>query len=612
MQPAYQCALFAGVFSLLATGTVAASIALSVECAEGCLAPEDDQTADLLLRADESSSVTIRWRAAQNPVPAEHAAVLYAGNPAIRQVIPSRGALKFEPTERGWEAVAEFGAGELGRGSFLAVVSVRRAAGSPDNEEILDWRAFRLLTKADSERRKKLPDPGGNWSIDVRPALLRVTTGRGDLPRARGGGQPVWWSLNERQGDTTDLDIDGENSGVPGVTVQVSTPWQARPDSLKEEVLKQLGLADLKGHEVRFDDLTWFEAPDREFPLKDVGTVLLRHYYTVVTLFTNASVKTFDEKELGRTSLFFPSRYFSHETTANLKPPEDPRFWASYSQREYSSDPRLLNLLAQHVGKHRSVPGLGPVQVDSGDGGSVLYHVGFYARVRPWQAPQVFNAGFVGLDVVAARAGVGGPVAQGSTGDSALRGIWCQVVGCGKSGGKELDLGKPPDGYRVATPVAALATLPGNLPMIGEKPVFAERRVPPSTTLPSLPDATRFGITANLRSGALIQKPFLRDPTDVIPINSYAQFVVKMTVGMLPKTVMVASEEAIMPVRTNFSPIIVVNPASGLWAWLAGAAAVGLVLAFVFIPGFRQFVSAVFALLAAFINRLARLIGPRS
>jgi hypothetical protein len=197
------------------------------------------------------------------------------------------------------------------------------------------------------------------------------------------------------------------------------------------------------------------------------------------------------------------------------------------------------------------------------------------------------------------------------------------VVGCGKQGGKEIDLGNPPNGYRVATPFAALATLPGNLPMISEKPVFAERggllpffrqkddqqRV--ETPVLRLPPTTRFGLTANLRAGALIQKPFLRDPTNVLPINSYAQFVVKITAAMGPKTVMVASDEAIMPVKSDLVSKIVVNSSGWIWALLAGIAVVGVVLSLVFIPGFRLFVSAVFGFFAALINRLAKLIEGR-
>ncbi|TKB83067.1 MAG: hypothetical protein E8D43_15670, partial [Nitrospira sp.] len=424
---------------------------LRVECIQGCEPSGENQSVNLLLRETDSAPVVIRWVTNENPQTEGRILTLYAGNPAMQEAIADRGRLTFTATKNGeWEATRQFVGPELGRGTFLAVLTQRPKGSEQDasgeDEEILDWHAFRLLTTAEQRRKEQGVPPGENWSVSVSPGLLQASSGDRVLPPARDGDKQAWWSLAEMEGNTSDLDLDGENSGIPGLTIQVSTPWHSSAtEGVKDMVLKKI--TGVTGHLVRFEDLEWQEQPDQTITLgADKCVVDIRYYYTVVTLFTNATKRSFDEKEVGAYNVFSSPTYFSHETSARLAHPDDPRFWASYSKREYSADPRMLRILQHHVKRFRTVPGLRTIQQDDGDGGGATYRAGFYARVRPWESPagQVRGAGIISLDVVAARKGIGGIMTQGSAGEP----IWCQVIRCGASG-HGLDLDQPPSGYQV-------------------------------------------------------------------------------------------------------------------------------------------------------------------
>ena len=559
-------------FSLAPMQTLAAS--LRVDCVEGCLPRGTDPTVDLLLRADETGPITLRWEAAEDPSPGKETLRLSAGNPVLQDQIPDRGELSFVQVGALWQTSYTVPAEDLGRGTFLTVLVGKRGG----EEEILDWRAFRLLTRAERDRQEQGPDPSGAWSIDVRPAVLQATSGRGELPRSRGGDERVWWPIAQVGSDTSDLDLDGEHTGIPGLGIQVSTPWAAGVGATdwKQAILDKL--TGVEGHTVRFGELRWVEKPDREIgPVEGLGEVKLRHYYTLVTLFTNASLKTFDAKEVGGGGLFSNPTYFSHETSARLKHTRDLRFWASYSLREYGSDQRLLDLLRKKSRRDSTVPGLGRIQQDDGDGGSITYRAGFVARARPWAepgGPSKLRAGFVGVDVVAARAGYGGVQTEGSAGLSDLQKALCQVIRCGQEG-RPLDLDQPPPGYEVAQPAAALATLSGSIAMSEGKPLLAQRALPPAgpgsaaRLVPNLPSLTRFALAANLRAGAVIRKGSWGHARNLVPINSYAQYVLKLTVAMGPGTTMVTSDEAVMPSPGELNVHAPLPRARGLLAWVS-------------------------------------------
>jgi hypothetical protein len=581
----------------LATAASARADSVAVHCTEGCVSRPGDATINLLLRPDEGTPLTLTWTFGEDPVPEGTTLTLFAGNPVLQDRLPDRGALKVTTAAGTWQASQRFTPDAIGRGTFLAVLVRKRGS----DERILDWRAFRLLTQKEREAMEQDPLPQGAWSIDVRPAVLQATAGRGELPRATGGDERVWWPLARSGPEAGDQDLDGENNGIAGLGIQVSTPWEAGvgQKDWKQAVLDKL--TAVEGHTVRFEGLRWIEAPERSLgDFEGLGPLVERHYYTLVTLYTNASVRSFDAREVGGGGLFSDPTYFSHETTARLKHTKDPRFWASYSLRDYGADPHLLELLRNQSRRDGTVPGLGPIQLDDGDGGSVVYRVGFVARARPWEGPPPgrppFQAGFVGVDVVAARAGIGGVETHGSSGQPELQKAWCQVVRCGQDG-RALDLDEPPSGYDVAQPVASLATLSGGVAMTEGKPLVAARGLEPN-----LPPLTRFALAANLRSGALVRKGSWGNARNVVPVNSYAQYVLKLTVAMVKDAKLVTSYEAVMPQPGELSVQTVVPRPTGFFAWLKRnftimglsvilLASLALVIA---VPGLRTALGALF------------------
>ena len=403
--------------------SLASTAAVNVDCVEGCASRGDNRTVNLLVLEDSADSIVLEWVSDASPAKDDHFVQLYAGNPLLADVIPSQGAVEFTEEDGLWKHTRRFNVSELGRGTFLAILV--RDEGS--NEQILDWRSFRLLRESERDKQKKIEITGGNWSVDLQPVLLQVKSGHGELPYSTGGDDRVWWPMQGGEGDVSDADIDGENNGVAGIGVQVSTPWQAR-EGWRNKLISNL--SGVEGHVSKFGELIWNEVPDRELRIgADNVRIDVRHYYSVVTLHTNASVKVISERDLGKRGR---KRYFTHETSAALKPAIHPRFWASYSRREYSADNTLLELL-QNQNQGSTVPGLAAIQTVDGDGGSAVYRVGIAAAVRPWElesvaAPAGFIAGFVGLDVVAARAGLGAVRTAASADDSSQ--LVCNIIRC--------------------------------------------------------------------------------------------------------------------------------------------------------------------------------------
>lgn len=597
----------------------AAMAAISVSCSDGCGDKGDDRTVNLLVLPAESDAITLNWTTDLDPAGEDASIRLYAGNPAFADVIPDSGIVDFDQSEGQWLLSRTFDVDALGRGTFLTVL-VREAG---NRRQILDWRAFRVISEAELQEQRDIVTSGGNWSVDISPALLQVSSGHGELPRSTGGDERVWWPLWATEGNISDADIDGSDTGVAGLGVHVSTPWHAR-ENWRDKVIGNL--KGIEGHTTKFGALTWLELPDQELSLGPGETRIdIRHYYTVITLHTNASIKAFSAKDVGKSG---KARFYSHETSANLKPPKDPRFWSSYSRREYGADTALLKLLHDQVSSS-SVPGLAGIQTEDGDGGSTVYRVGLVASARPWKVEmadpaEAFVAGFVAVDVVAARAGLGGI----RTGDDEGTALVCRVLRC-ESDDKNLDLNDPPRGYSVAQPVASLDTISGKLPMTQAAPKTAQRDVPrlgeaAPVELPNLPSQTRFAVGANLRAGALIRKGgiFGTRVDNIVPINSYAQFVIKMTVAVVPDANFVQNTEMLAPEPQELDLVTKAPPRKGLFDWLGeffnispfakfvmiGVIVIGL---FLLVPGLRSLLSAFLNLFATAINRIAGALSAR-
>ncbi|HEX5789115.1 MAG TPA: hypothetical protein VFY03_13110 [Woeseiaceae bacterium] len=604
--------------ALAATLSSTALAAIAVACRD-CGEQADDRTVNLLVVPVDSTAIELAWTSDSDPAGDEATIRLYAGNPTFTDAIPDRGTVAFEAQGGKWVLSRSFTVAELGRGTFLTIL-VREDG---NRREILDWRAHRVTTEAELAQQRDIRTSGGNWSVDITPALLQVTSGHGELPRSTGGDERAWWSLWATDGNISDADLDGADSGVAGIGVQVSTPWHAR-ENWRDSIVGNL--SGVQGHTTKFGELKWVELPDREINLgPGAEPVDIRHYYTIVTLHTNASVRTFSARDLGRGG---NRRYFSHETSASLKPPPDPRFWSSYSRRDHGADPVLLDLLQRQVAAS-SVPGLPDIQVVDGDGGSAIYRVGLVASARPWEVEAAaagdppaggFVAGFVGVDLIAARAGLG-RVRVGDTGDG--DGVFCALIRC-DSDDKNLDLNDPPDGYAVAPPVASLDTISGKLPMSQGVPALAQRETgrlgeADAVRLPNLPSQTWFAVGANLRAGALIRKGglFGTRVDNVVPIDSYAQFVIKMTVAVVPGADIVANEEMIAPAPEELEIVTKTPPPRGFFDWLEGLLGISafgkwllagaIVVALLFlVPGLRNILSAALNLLAAAIDRAAK------
>ncbi len=577
-----------------------------VDCIDGCLeTPPEDRTVNLLLIDDQADSIKLRWRTGLTLDP-NRPFLLTAGNPNETDALVRRGMLAFEDVDGMQTAVHEFSVNEIGHETFVA--TLLRQGRQPS--EIADWRAFRIKYGRDIDAdRDGLPMVSGH-SIDAEIEYLQVSSGRGDLPVSRGGTDKIWWRVPQ-QYSRQDIDIDGNSTGVPGIGVLISPVWEATDQSWLDSLADNL--REVRGRVLDFEDFTFQQSPPRTVDLGgQIGQVVLKHYYSVITIHTNATQKNFSARDLGRSG---NRVFFSHETSANFNQKTDPRLWSSYSRREYSADPKMLALIQNSVSDSGTVPGLVNIQQDDGDGGMVTYRVAFKARVQPWggDANANFKAGFVHVDIVAARHGIGGVDAQ----DPQAPTGFCKIIPC-FDGPTKINLNNVPDGYRVAPPVASVATGEGALQLFSGETLRAAREDEPAADLPG---TARFAVTATMRSGALVRTKkefFRRLPVEIIPINSYAQFVVKYTVAMVPEEIVVVGDEQIAPdpERLVETEAAVPKEEKGWFAelldtikslslpWLIG---IGVVVLAIFVPGFLMFVNALFKLLTVVVNAITRL-----
>jgi hypothetical protein len=620
----------------LAVVAAPAQVHVEVHCTDGCDLTEGDATVNLLMRRDPHQPLTLTWQAERRPAPAGDPLILYSGNPEVQAVLARRVLSKEKEIEspRGWAVSVDLTAAELGAGgTFLGVLTTRRGSDKDTadgfNETILDWRGFRLLTPTDLERRVRGPDAGSAWGITVTPALLQVDSGHGAFPRSGGDEKRPWLSFADLEGSHVRIDLDGEANGSPGLDIQVSTPWESGGNApTPVDTIRGLWTG-VEGHQVRFgDSLEWHENATRAVSFGDAKPVYLKTYYTLVTIHSIAKVRRLAIADVGSDVPWYGKLigvrpdYFAHETSAKLRHPPHPFFWASYSRRELGADPRLLGMLRRAVESGQPPPGL-PAQVqDDGDGGESHYTVGFLVQVRPWEEAEPaakqkkFKAGLVAVDVLAARAGVGGAVTHGSAADAGLQKVWCKVVGCGREGGQAIDLDKPPEGYRVSAPSAQLETIPGNVALETSVPRTASRgfgdpdaKLRPDPIL--FPEKARFALSARMRAGALVQDERLDYARNVVPIDTYAQFIVRVTAAMVEDKV-VAQRDRILVSPAVLGLHITMPPGiQSFWNWVAShMLGIGLVallavpLAVLLVPGGPALIATV----AGAVTSAARLV----
>jgi hypothetical protein len=593
---------------LLVSTDVSADVSVSARCVD-CLPRGNNRTVDLLFRQDENTSVDIEWALSGDLEGPADAVQLYAGNPVLETKFAQRTPFELAPVDGGYRGKFTFPAHDLGEGTFVTIL----VSESGERRRILDWRAWRTLTEEDQRREVSGPRRASGWELDLRPTALSLTSGRGPLPYTQGGDQAAWWSLADRQNALSDLDLDGEHTGTPGLGVVWSPVWHARQQTFLERI-EQIA-SDVRGHRVEFEDLRWVEEPDRNLSVEgyDEATDTLRHYYTVVTLFTNASIRTFDKDEIGGRR---PGNvtYFSHETSARLSTPDDARFWSSYNVREHGSDPAFLELLKDAVGRYGTISGLRQISTDDGDGGPVQYRLGFTADVRPWrESAGDLQAGFVALDVVGTRRGIGRPVTQGYTGQSDLDRAWCVVTGCADDV-RAMDLNLPPRGYVVESPNVKIESDSGQIPLL-DNFQYASRG--PDDPPQKFPREIQFALAVSMQAGALMKMKGWRSQIvdDIVPINVYAQYVLRMTVALTSDRGLIVAAGPNLPqdpATLAASQIVTERPkptamdkVRGFFRGLSAFAIVaGIGIIAIFVPGFLSLLNATLSLLASAVRAL--------
>lgn len=602
---------------LFQPGGVSAAASFDVQCLNGCLplpTQSPFQSPFMLYREREEDPLTLRWMT-QTPLSSEDGIVqLYAGNPQQQESIPLMGPLTFEQEGNRSFALQRFEGMSLGQGTFLTIVTLKKG----HREEILDWRAWRLMTRAQHTQAQAPVSADTGFELNVTAKALRADSPRGPLPPGRGGDASHWWSLHAVQDQKTNLDLDGDSTGIPGLGVQVAVPWHSAAGSVSHskaegvphplEAVLSPALAPPPDQELHFESLRWQQESDQRLNLEDEAasvSLQLRHYYTVVTLWTHATVRTFSKQEVMGFFGLFDRTFFAHETSALLKTPSDPRFWASYARREYSADPHLLNLLREQVEARRAIPGLSEVQRQAGDGGPTTYHVALQAAATPWLSSRTTEGappevGVLAVEVVASRTGYGRMLTPGSAGEDGLERAWRKVAG--KVGEPHaLNLDDPPEGYFTSAVTTQLGTRLGPLPMLQtplqltarglEDPTPEELMLQPKPSTPStleglvkrlkvqevdpaskqtvfqrmgLSDTVTVPLSATLRAGALVEGKAGGHALNLIPINAYAQYVLKLTLVMLPEKELVSAAEAQLPGEAQHDTTLSMDTKSGV------------------------------------------------
>src|SRR5512140_1194974 len=224
-------------------------------------------TINLLARRDAAANVTVEWTSPVDPSNGgARTLMVYLGEPTKSDALERR-ALEFEPRGNEFVARVELPARELGKETCLVVITARPKGEAErkhgENEELLEWRAFRPRTLEQLEALAVPPPAGDARTLTVRPWLLAVHTSHGDLPRQEEGTERASWPLQGSQGAALGQDIDGENTGAPGLDIHVADPWTVgEGEDWKAQAERILGLQTPE--KTRFQEWVPFPEPDHK------------------------------------------------------------------------------------------------------------------------------------------------------------------------------------------------------------------------------------------------------------------------------------------------------------------------------------------------------------
>lgn len=617
----------------------------------------NDFTANAIVPASGSDGCTVRWISPTQPAPRNTAVLLYFGQPG--QVVQlATEPIQFLPdTQFGFIAQRHFSKIELGTQSFVTVLVTSQ-------DEILQWTPWTVRA---SSLPPELP-PAANLSLDIRLGALHLDNARGAFPPSRQAEGVVWQAVGE---EDARYQLDGEGTGSPAIRIGVSDSWTPADlgaSSIQEALRAKIDQAvDLTGREVKFDDLHWTESRPELVRYEDATTAFeRRYYYTVVTLWTDASMTPLGGRQ--------PKR-FAHETSASEWAPKSVTEWASYIKSEYTSDPRLLALIEHYASAGKAIPGFQHrPDMRGGDGGDSTFSLRLVARLRPWAVKgdgpdddTRFRAGIESFAVVGSRAGLStSSLVQSADEKTAL----CRGFGlfCGAQAQEATAL--PRGWYREASS-AQLNNAQGNIPILQSPPQTAQfynsrgenlgsllatlipqyrgvmkgqiglqstdkaivladqggNAVPIGSRIPllklsDLPPKAYFVLGAKLEAGALVRKDgFIFNSYRMIPVNPYVQYIIRTSVIKDLATVLTGAHIREVQNPSELGKNQMPPPTPGwlqrAWAWLSGLPlllrflllAIPLIVLMWAIAPLRPILTAIGRLLGALIDLVAGLLA---
>ena len=561
---------------------------LNARCVRGCL-PGGDETPSLLFHA-AGEDIVLEWSSAEDPGPL----TLRAGDPMMVGALPDRGPLVFT-RERGlWRASVSLSADELKAGTVVTAL----LEGEGRGQRIAGWWVWRPLTPEGLELQAQAPEPWSGWELGLAPAAIRTETGGRALPvGVQAGKVDPWWAPGPGEA-WNDVDLDGAANGAPGIGVAISPVWASRAEDPGWQEQVRQALAGDGGVEAAFEDLRWTETPTRSIEAAPGQAVELRAYYAVVTLHTQASTRVVDPDQLQGWAWRCGQACRTHETSAVLKAPDELPLWSGYNPRLHTRDPKLLALLERQVDEPGGVPGLDVIRRGDGDGGETRVDLGLVTALKPWTGQEVLAPGIVAIDVVGSRVGVGEIRSEGRETLPTLPRLLAGIGGGGDA--HEVDLTDLPEGWSAWGASARVLSQPGLLrPMdtlvlaqkgAGVRAGWSTEEVQAGVEdvgARSLPDQQRVVVSAALRAGALVRRGSFGRAAELVPVNAFAQVVLRVTVAGFRELVVEAAPpvvpgrkseggEVAITERERALPTPPAGARRGAWV-LAGLVGLGLI-----------------------------------